>query len=315
MATTQEAHSAAEQKIVGLFGGEPEKPATATPEPKDTPEPGQPEPGAEPTAGGEPPEAEAAGQEPTPAQPEEVEVEIEGDKYLIPRKIADRFIHHADYTRKTMDLAEMRRATAAEREVLLLDKAFSESTAEVRNEASMLDAQIAQYRRVDWEALDSEQLLKARARLDSLKERRAEIETTIAAERRKFDERLQGITAEARAAGQKYIEQHLPKFDASAKQSLFNYGVAEGYTREEMQKLMDPRLVVTMWKASQWDALQASKPSQLKRAANAAPTVRPGASQPKLSRVQQMNAAVKQAKTPDAKKRATEEFFAAKFGG
>lgn len=309
MPTAQENQQAAEAKIVGLFGGEPDAPKVP-----DEPGPQVAAPATEPPAGDEPPEAEATGQEPTPTQPEEVEVEIEGDRYLIPRKIADRFIHHADYTRKTMDLAEMRRATAAEREVLLLDRAFAESTTEVRNEASMLDAQIAQYRRVDWEALDSEQLLKARARLDSLKERRAEIEATIKAERRKFDEKLQSITAEAQAAGLKYIEQHLPKFDQAAKQSLFSYGIAEGYTREEMGKLMDPRLVVTMWKASQWDALQASKPTTMKKA-TAAPTIRPGASQPKLSRVQQMNAAVRAAKTPDAKKRATEEFFAAKFGG
>ena len=316
----------AEDKVLALFGG---KPASAQ-DADDTGDGddadaqansaanarGEPQAGAQDTAQqGEAQGAEAGGQESSAQQPEEVEVEIDGERYLMPKRIADKFIHHADYSRKTMDLAEMRRATAGEREVLMIEKAFDQTVAVERQHLAMLDAQIAQYRRVDWQALDTDQLLKARATLDELKQQRAEIDASVKAKREGFDKKLEGVTAEVKAAGQKYIDSKIPQFDDAKKASLFAYGLREGYTRDEMEKLLDPRLVVSLWKAEQWDKLQASKPGITKKAQQSAPAVRPGASSSRLSRVQQLGQAVKTAKTPEAKKQATEAYFTAKFGG
>lgn len=297
--TNQETHDAAVDKVAGLFGEVKPEVVEKTEVPAEV----------------EPQEAEAKGQEITPAQPEEVEVEIEGEKYLVPRKISDRFIHHADYTRKTMDLAEMRRATAAEREAIVMEKAFDQSTGDERNQLAMLDAQISQYRRVDWQSLETDQLLKARAQLDQLKEARAEIDNSIKAKRAQFDQKVRSVAQEMMTAGEKYIAQRMPEFNDTSKKQLFAYGVGEGYTRDEMEKLSDPRLVISLWKASQWDALQASKPGIKNKAAQAAPTVRPGGTQTKPSRIQQLSKAVKDAKTRDGKTRAAEEYFSAKFGG
>jgi hypothetical protein len=130
-----------------------------------------------------------------------------------------------------------------------------------------------------------------------------------------FDARIQGATQEAIVAGQRYVEQHIPKWSDTDKANLFSYGIGEGYTRDEMQKLIDPRLVVTMWKAHKWDELQASKPGLTKRASQAGLTVKPGATQPKPNRVAQLAKAVHDAKTPQSRKAAAEDLFAAKFGG
>lgn len=300
--TKEEAQATAMQKIEGLFGGE--KPADPVVVPAE---------GEQQVA-----EAQAEGEGEVPAsqeQPEEVEVEIDGETYLIPKKISDRFIHHADYTRKTQDVAEMRRALSAEREAHVLEQAFQNATVDDKQQIALLDAQIGQFKKLDWGALETETLLKARAQFDQLKDARAELDTSIKAKRAEFDQKIKSVSQEAIQAGQKYIEQHIKGFNDSLKQELFAYGLNESYTRDEMDRIVDPRIVVTLWKAKQWDTLQASKPGIMKKAAQAAPVIRPGGTKQQPSRVQVLAKKIGEAKTRTGKKLAMEDYFAAKFGG
>lgn len=265
-------------------------------------------------AQGEAQQAEALeGKDAAQEQPQEKEVVIDGKPYMVPAEIADKFIHHADYTRKTQDLAEMRRATLAEREASNLERAFHQQVAQERNQLLLLEAQIAQYGQLNWQAMEMEQLLKARASLDQLKDAKAALEGTVKAKRADFDSRIKGHVREALQAGNKFVAQHIKGYDDSARQELFQYGVGEGYTQEEMERLMDPRIIVTLWKAKQWDALKASQPELQKRAAKAAPVVRPGATQPPVPRVQQLVKGIKDAKTQSGKTRAAEDYFTERF--
>ncbi len=297
-------HDSAVARLEAMLGGE-EKPA----EELEAAPAEEPQAEANETSEGQEPAQEAQ------AQPEEKEVEIDGEKYLIPAKIADRFIHHADYTRKTQDVAEMRRALSAEKEAVTLERAFSEAVSQERSRISLLDSQIEQYKKLDWGSLETEQLLKARAQFDQLKDMRAELAEQVTAKRKDFDEKIKNASQEAIKAGEKYVEQKVKNFGETHKKELFAYGLTEGYTRDELDRIIDPRLVVTLWKASQWDKLQASAPQVKNKAAQAAPVVRPGATTKHPSRVQVLSKAVKDAKTSTGKKRAAEDYFAAKFGG
>lgn len=320
-ATNSDPNARIEESLTKMFSGdEPTPPASSKPRDPESGKfvrTGAQEP-AEALEPGTEPQGEAEGQEPAQdAQPqsEEVEVEIEGEKYLVPRKISDRFIQHADYTRKTQDIAELRRGLSAEREVLNIERAFAQTTAQERDHLTLLDAQIAQFKHVDWAKLETQDLLRTRAQLDQLKEARAEMAKAIEAKRAEFDNKIKSVTEEAKAAGLKYITQHIKGFDEKVQQALHEYGRAEGYTNEELSKIIDPRIVVTLWKASQWDALKASQPGITKRAANAAPVVRPGATQKAVSRVQSLNKQFAEAKTSKDKAAVAEEYFAHRLGG
>lgn len=300
METIQERHDSATDKVAGLFGG------------ADKPEPEKEVPNGE-TAEVEPQAAEATEQEPTRAQPEEVEVEIEGETYLVPKKISDRFIQHADYTRKTQDIAEMRRALTAREQAIIQEQAFSQETASERRQLAILEAQLEQYKRVDWASLETGELMKARAQLDQLKDVKAELENTIKQKRGTFEQKIGQLMQQNIESGQKYVETHIKDFNDAAKKSLMVYGLNEGYTREELDRVIDPRVIVTLWKASQWDKLQASKPGVNNKAQQASPTIRPGASTPRATRVQQLNKEFKAAKSTKGKKDALEALLSAKM--
>ena len=307
-----------EASLFKSFGGEDPPPAQpAKPRGADgkfAPQ-GQQEAKEEVPAEAEGQEAEAPEQEASQAQPEEVEVEIEGETYIVPKKISDRFIQHADYTRKTQDIAEMRRALSAEREAVSIEKGFQNAVAEESTQLALINAQLAAYSKVDWSTLETEQLIRTRAQLDQLKESKAAIEATIKAKREDFDSKINGALKEALSAGEKYIVQHIKSYDEKTKKAIFEYGLAEGYTRQELERVIDPRVVVSLWKAKQWDELQASKPGFTNRAASRAPVLRPGARQTQPSKVTQLLGNAKKAATPNAKKQAFEDYFAERLSG
>lgn len=270
--------AAVQDKIAGLFSPTADKPETE--EVQETPEGEVPEGGEGAEAG-----AQAEAQERVPegegtqAQPKEkeVEVEIDGERYLVPEKLSHRLIQHADYSRKTQDFAELRRVTSAERETYAIERHFEEEIKPERREIAFIEAQLDQAKAINWTGMDAQQLMQTRAQLDAMKDRKIDLEAQIGKKRQQFDGRLAALREESLAAGARYIESHIKQFDPAKRRMLYTYGIREGYTQHEMENLADPRLVVTLWKASQWDQLQASKPAVTKRAAAAGPVNKPGA--------------------------------------
>ena len=93
MAEANQSQPSVSERIAGMFAKDlpPEGEGETPPEAGDQPPEGETPPEGEAAAEG----AEAQGEAQPAAQPEEVEVEIEGERYLVPRKISDRFIQHA----------------------------------------------------------------------------------------------------------------------------------------------------------------------------------------------------------------------------
>lgn len=308
--TSAERHQAAMASIEQMFA--PPADQSETPAPPDAEVPEQANETADATQQGTETQEQPEG---TPSQSaDEVEIEIEGETYLVPKKIADSIERHADYTRKSQDVAEMRRALTAEREAATLQRAFNDAVAPEQKQLDAIDATIDQFKQLDWSRIeDTAQLLHLRTQLDQLKDTRADLEKSIAKRRGEFEEQIKRATQEATAASRKFVEQKIKGFDDAKRQDLFAYLLTEGYARDELDRLTDPRIVVSFWKARQWDALQASKPSIANRASQAAPVVKPGATKPTPTRIQQLSRAIKDAKSNSGKVRAAEAYFSARF--
>lgn len=272
---------------------------------------GQPEtePAAEQPAEVEPQEVEPAEQEPTQQEPEVAEVEIDGETYQVPTKIKDRFIHHADYTRKTQELAEARRVVAASEQQFKLQSAFQQSVGDEVAQVKAIESQLAQYAKLDWQAMDTDQLVRTKHQLDQLKDAKAEIEKSLQAKHGEFQQKVQQARQQAIESGRKYVEQRIKGFNDKTAQEIVAFGQAEGYTPEELQGSTDPRFVVTLWKAQQWDKLQSAKPGIQNKASQAAPVIKPGAAQKPMSQKQVLSKVMRESKDPKTKARATEAYL------
>ena len=264
-----------------------------------TPEaPEEKEPDA-PVAGQEQPED---GEKP-PAESTEVEVELDGQTYVVPKELKDAVLRHADYTKKTQEVAARASVVDAQMRMLQERQQFEQATAVEHQQLSQLAAAIQSYSRVDISQMDSETMLKAKIQLDNLKDQHAQLSQQLEAKRGQVRQSQAQALAEIREAGDKALRTAIPKWGPEVQQELATYGAGEGFTSEELSNLVDYRMVKTLWKAAQWDKLQRANP-QDKRALATAKVVKPGSSNPQVSEaVSRMNfgKAMKAATTPQEK--------------
>lgn len=261
-------------------------------------------------------EPQAQGEEQAAEQPEETveasetqpaleEVEWEGQKYQLPPVLKSALMRQQDYTQKTQAVAERERMVALQVQRQEIEAQFQQSVGPESQALAELESAIKQYQNVDWQALDTDSLVKTRHALDMLKERRTELQKTLEGKRGEFEQKLQGLHRESLQKANEVLARAIPKWGPETQKEIFSYGQTEGYTDVELGSIRDPRIIKSLWKAQQWDKLQAGKTVAAKRATGVPPVVKPGATKPVASPAAQYADTVKQlhqAKDPERKK-------------
>jgi len=110
-------------------------------------------------------EEPAEGDAPNGAQPEDDydDVEYDGEYYRLPKKLKDAVLRQADYTKKTQEVAEQRRALEArDRELVQQAEALRTDTQE-RARLVALEDTIKEYANVDWDKWEQQDPLAAQA--------------------------------------------------------------------------------------------------------------------------------------------------------
>ena len=248
---------------------------------------------------------EAAESQPTETQPELEEVEFEGERYQLSPKLKAALMRQQDYTQKTQQVSERERMVALHFQRQQFEQSFQQSVGPENQTLSELEAAIKRYNSVDWQALDTDSLVKTRHALDMLKEQRDEVKQKVEGKKTEFEQKMQTLNQEAMQKANEVLSRAIPKWGAEVQKELMNYGQSEGYTDVELGSIRDPRLIKTIWKSQQWDKLQAAKPLAAKRATGVPPVVKPSAMKPVASPQANYQDTVKQlhqAKDPARKK-------------
>lgn len=208
------------------------------------------------------------------AEDDSEEVEIGGDKVRLSKAakeaLAAERLMQADYTRKTQEVAEERRAVAAARaELVERFKAVAQQSEDVVNakaEVVALDARIAEYDQYDWDGWEQRVMqLQSAGRHDEahqdaialqaayrqhqrLKEARqvaasdaTEKTTKAQKEAREAD---QAETQRQLAEGHAVLSRDIPDWSPELARSIADFGVKElKFTPQEMAGITDPRVV------------------------------------------------------------------------
>ncbi len=237
------------------------------------------------------PEAEASAQvevaateeSEQPDQPEEtveadtlVDIEFDGKVLKGSPEIREAVMRHADYTKKTMELADHRNLFQKEREIADNHAAFSKTIEPESTELTQIDAQLAQFKALPWDEFDMQQLVKATHARDSLKERKAEIQQSIDAKRDAFTKQTTESKNELYREAHKYLTKAIPNFGKQAVDEFVNAAKAVGFVENEVKNFTDPRAILLAYKAAQWDKLQAAKPLAQKKVSEVPPVTKPG---------------------------------------
>lgn len=230
---------------------------------------------AEPTAEEQPTE------QPTQAQDDSEDVDFEGLQLKLPKEAAQKLKSavegYKDYTKKTQEVAEHRRLVEAQSRQIQEQQAFQASISQELSQFQALDAQLAQYKKLDWTSLPMEDAFKYRAMYDQIKEQKEDLGRQIQTKKGEFDQKLNAYKQTQREQQAKAVKAAIPDWSDKTAEKVIAAASSVGFTNDELGNIYDPRFVILAHKAAQWDALQASKPGVNQRANSAPPVVKPGA--------------------------------------
>lgn len=181
----------------------------------------------------------------------------------------------ADYTKKTQELSELRKANEAEA------KAIQESK-QVRDQYAQRLKAIEEFLTAGTSEADLAQLkendpIGYAVKIAEQTERKEQL-NAVKAEQDRIAKEQQADYAQAM---QRYVADEaqklnrvLPEFSDKVKgeqlrNEIRNYGKSVGFTDQELAQVYDSRYVLTLHKAMQYDKLQKSKPSVKKKVAEA----------------------------------------------
>ena len=264
-----------EDEAIALFNQRAKSQAQATPEtPEDEPQEADEEEPKSEEDDGDPKESETEAEN-------LVEVQYEGKTYSVPPELQKALLRQSDYSRKMNEVGSKEKdyAQRIERADKLIEGA--QEYAKALAKVSALDAQLEQFKDVDFEKLETEE--PARASLLAVKYMRLQTARDKAAadaqgiDAQIADSRVKNIEAK-RADMFKTLEKDLPGWGEELGLKVTKYAVDSGFSREELMQLTDARLVIALDKARKFDAIQQGKAAATERA-KAAPqqVARPGA--------------------------------------
>lgn len=188
--------------------------------------------------------------------PDTFELDLDGEVHTLPVALKGAFLRQADYTRKTQDLAEQRRAMDAERATLAQAARAHRSASADQIRLAALDDQLEDFRDVDWDAFAAQAPNEARvawAAFQRMAEARGRLAYAVTHHGQRRELEAAREAAEAMAEAGRQLSREIEGWSPEVAAKLVEYALAFGVTREELAQAADPRLWKLLHKAQQAD--------------------------------------------------------------
>jgi hypothetical protein len=256
-----------EQEVIEDEDAQPEAPQGEEGEPKETEE--SAEPAAEDAAN----EAE--------------EIEYEGRAYKVPRELKDAFLRQADYTRKTQEVAETRKAVEDRQQFLeaketLLNHAYQEAT-----ELRAIQMQLEQFDSLDWSRLaeaDMQQAYKLDLQRQELRKQLQAKEQSVQQKVQQIQQAMDMHKQRQMELGRAELQRRVGSLRPEDAQATWKQGISLGFTEQELGSIADARVMHALYLASKYQAMQGGKAIATKKAESAKPVKQVARSAPQAQK-------------------------------
>ncbi len=233
-----------------------------------------------------------------------VEIEVDGELLEVPARFKDHFLRQQDYTQKTQEVAAERKAVEvrmAEVEQVRQQYDFAQEVQPDLVKIDQLKAQVdqaRQYMRDNLDNLTSTDIEKWRLAIDDAERERNELVQGLQSKTQAFQQAQEQSRQELLKKGTEVLRSRIPSWGESDAKAVREYALASGFTEQEVETVVDPRYMETLWKAAQYDRLQQGKTAAVKRV-QAAPTIKAKARNPMPKATQRMLNTRKKLKSPN----------------
>lgn len=267
-----------EQRIGSIFGdpppGQPKQPK-AQPKPQQASEPAE---DTQPEQTDQAPNDEDAASEISNEEstaPQFSEVEFEGKQYQVPPELKEAIIRHADYTQKTQALSEQRKLIEhqqAQMRAAHIAQEFNNSIAPQLAEIAQLDAQLAQYDKVNWREIPADERSLHMLEMQRLEKLKGAKEKEVELKRNEHGRAFQEQLAKLQSDANNLLKQRIPNWGEATAKEVRDWALNNGFTQEEVSSIHDPRHAEVLWKAAQYDKAKSSAKPAIAQAKAAKPS-------------------------------------------
>lgn len=213
-----------------------------------------------------------------------VDTEYEGKTYKVPKELKEALLRQSDYTRKTQEVAELRKAAEERARLVQSQEQLIAATFDKAVELRQIQTQLAQYDNLDWAQLSDSDPVQAQKLLIA----RQNLERTLNAKANEYQQAQAQYQQLSHMQRQQLLQEQsselksrLPEFTADMAKRIRDTIKQYGYHDEELANVTDARLVHVLHDAMKWRELQAKRPEAMKKVAAAPAVVKPQAKAPK----------------------------------
>lgn len=205
------------------------------------------------------------------------EIEYSGNRYKVPKELAPIISNaenmikgfQSDYTKKTTEVAEQRKALEAERQEYEREASIDRELVHEVGQLRSIEAELSQYQNVNWQQwqlADRDAAAAGMARMMQLQNAHRQTHGQVEGRRQEIAAIRQQNTAKALSKAIESLNKPDPdkgwdgKFDEAKNDKLTKFGREIGYTDEELAGTSHPLMIKTLHLAQiGYEALKKSR--------------------------------------------------------
>jgi hypothetical protein len=205
-------------------------------------------------------------------------IDHDGRRFAVPKELKDSFLRQADYTRKTQEVADQRRAIEERAKALESLTETQKQDMDKRAKLVVLDEQVAWYEKQDWDKWQQDDFVAAQqnfTKFQFLKDQRNGLREEVRNAEGQRAETAQREFAKRFTDTQATLARDIRNWGDEVAGKLTSYGTSIGFTLEELGTMnVDARVIKSLHKAMLYDQFIAEqKAKRAKAKPSAAPTV------------------------------------------
>jgi hypothetical protein len=187
------------------------------------------------------------------------EIEHEGQKLKIPKAVKPLLMMQADYTRKTQEVAEQRKAVEAEREAVANQAKAEREYIQELAQLTAYDNAIKQYANVNWQQLNAQDPVQAQSlwfQYEQLRDGRNAVAGQIQQKETTRKQQEEQKALEAQQATAKQIQEcyatvarEIKGWSPELIKQLDKTASEMGFTNDELRQVKDPRFIKLLHEA------------------------------------------------------------------
>jgi len=187
------------------------------------------------------------------AEPELADVEYEGKAYKLPPELKDALLRTADYTRKTQEVAEQRKAVEARMAEAQAAYQTSQEVIEARALAHHIDSQLKQYENVNWQALENEDPMAAMShwrQFQQLQQQRGQVAQYLDKTQNDLSEKAKQATADRLRETRAFAEKELKGWTPELDNKITEFATKDlGFSVDSLREQYTPQVYRTLYLA------------------------------------------------------------------